>query len=516
MRKKWINIGFGLGVAGLIFSMFGIGKAVEVPSTSLKAKQEAFETSESEYTSDPNLFSSESEADLTFHIPTVTKTENSTAFKIYINEESSSTNNYMLGYFGTGDQYYPCSVQYTLKNKNGGFSRIGTSAINFSNNLVKYVGVGNDLGPKEDIELTCDLEYGVDEEVDYTQPIYMINIFKYDNPGYEVIDKVPDFTKRYKLQGTVGESFNDIADYCDFDYQGVSIFNGFSSFKVLVNSEKAVESYKNHPTYGKQYRKYEEYIDEGQMYVRTRFSYSGDTSYIIEFKDGRKQEVKDLATNVEIKNNESSLYFLIKNVNYKEVKNLRIKGGLIYVGIYNTETYKEVSKTGFSMRFGYMNFKIDDMTNKDGSVSIAKQSKFYTFDCDLFVGLSVGVFAVCYIAASLVTYFVLKKKYENDEFRRMNTKQYFKNNILGLLCIGSVISFIEFCIVRFGILNNSLPVYNPSDVWVILFGVASILLVGYFIRYFYLLIKARRERIRNEKLKLRLDKQDDGTISVNK
>ena len=79
---------------------------------------------------------------------------------------------------------------------------------------------------------------------------------------------------------------------------------------------------------------------------------------------------------------------------------------------------------------------------------------------------------------------------------------------------GSLILFVEFCITRFGFLSNSLPVYNPSDVWVIIFGVASLLLVGYFVRYFYLLIKARRERIRNEKLKLRLDKQDDGTISV--
>ena len=127
----------------------------------------------------------------------------------------------------------------------------------------------------------------------------------------------------------------------------------------------------------------EEDIEAGTMYVRTRFSFGGDTRYVVEYKDGRKELVPDLANNIEIKNNETSLYFLLKNVNYKEVKNLSVKGGIIYVGIYNTNTYKEVSKTGFSIRFGYINFKIDDMLKANGAVGVEKDNEFYKFNCDL-------------------------------------------------------------------------------------------------------------------------------------
>lgn len=520
MSRKWNKVGFGLSIVGLIFSMFCFLGETKTSLNDLKAKKEAG-ISETNYISDPDLFLEGEEADIAYYIPTVAKTENSTALKIFVKQNDSSNNNYMLGYYGSGDRYFPCSIQCTLKNKENGTTRISTTEVNFDYSLVKYVGLGVNLGPKEK-ELTCDIEHGVDEVVDLDKPIYIINVFKYVPSSNLEDEKMPNnFNEKFKMKGVFGSNAEntsyrvyDMADYCEFNYAGVSNFNGFSSFKVNVNSEKSVESYINDKTYGKSYKKYEEDIEAGTMYVRTRFSFGGDTRYVVEYKDGRKELVPDLANNIEIKNNETSLYFLLKNVNYKEVKNLSVKGGIIYVGIYNTNTYKEVSKTGFSIRFGYINFKIDDMLKANGAVGVEKDNKFYKFNCDLFIIISICVFALCYIATSLTIYFVLKNKYKDDEFRKMNTKLYFKNNILGLLCIGSLILFVEFCITRFGFLSNSLPVYNPSDVWVIIFGVGSLLLIGYFVRYFYLLIKARRERIRNEKLKLRLDKQDDGTISV--
>lgn len=520
MSKKWNRIGFGLGLLGLIFSMFCFSNQEKASISALKEKKDAI-SNETSYVADPDLFLEGEEADIECYIQTISKTENSTALKLYIKQEDSSENNYMLGYYGDEGQYFPCSIQCTLKNKDTGETRISTTLVNFESVFVKYIGLGGDLGPKEKKDLTCDVEHGVDEEVDLEKPIYIINIFKYIPLSSEE-EKIPNnLQERYKLKTKLGtnsgnDSYKiyDIADFCEFNYAGVSTFNGFSSFKVNVDSSKAVAAYINDPTYSKYYNKYEEDIVEGTMYIRTRFSFGGDTRYVVEYKDGRKELVSDRAKDIEIKNNSTSLYFLLKNVNFKDVKNLTIKGGIIYVGIYNNNTYKEVSKTGYSVRFGYINLKIDDMLKANGNVAIEKVTNYYEYDCNFFVILSICIFAVIYIIISLIIYFVHKRKYRFDEFKKMNTKQYFKNNILGLFCIGSVILFIEFCITRFGILSNSLPVFNPSDVWVIIFGVASLLLVGYFIRYFYLLIKARRERIRNEKLKLRLDKQDDGTISV--
>ena len=71
-----------------------------------------------------------------------------------------------------------------------------------------------------------------------------------------------NFNEKFKMKGIFGVSAEntsyrvyDMADYCEFNYTGVSNFNGFSSFKVNVNSEKSVESYINDKTYGKNYKK---------------------------------------------------------------------------------------------------------------------------------------------------------------------------------------------------------------------------------------------------------------------
>ena len=177
MSRKWNKVGFGLSIVGLIFSMFCFLGETKTSLNDLKAKKEAG-ISETDYISDPDLFLEGEEADIAYYIPTVAKTENSTALKIFVKQNDNSNNNYMLGYYGSGDKYFPCSIQCTLKNKENGTTRISTTEVNFDYSLVKYVGLGVNLGPKEK-ELTCDNEHDVDEGVNVDKPIYIINVFKY-------------------------------------------------------------------------------------------------------------------------------------------------------------------------------------------------------------------------------------------------------------------------------------------------------------------------------------------------
>lgn len=76
--------------------------------------------------------------------------------------------------------------------------------------------------------------------------------------------------------------------------------------------------------------------------------------------------------------------------------------------------------------------------------------------------------------------------------------------------------FIEFTAVRVNLISNSLPIFNPADAFICAFAIASLLLVGYFIKYFYVLFKAKYERRRNEKLKMNNNVIDDGTLIINK
>ena len=74
-----------------------------------------------------------------------------------------------------------------------------------------------------------------------------------------------------------------------------------------------------------------------------------------------------------------------------------------------------------------------------------------------------------------------------------------------------VILALMFIIFRFEAFNNAVVVYNPIDAYVIVFAVAAVITIGYYIKFFYTMIKTNLEKKKAIKLKLDEDVQDDGT-----
>ena len=103
---------------------------------------------------------------------------------------------------------------------------------------------------------------------------------------------------------------------------------------------------------------------------------------------------------------------------------------------------------------------------------------------------------------------------KDDEFKRMIPKQYFKTNTMGLLTLGILLVTIEAIAFRVSLMKNTLPIFNSLDIIIVIGGVASIILVGYFIRYFAIQFKNMRDAKRNEKLKLNKNTMDDGTLII--
>ncbi len=93
----------------------------------------------------------------------------------------------------------------------------------------------------------------------------------------------------------------------------------------------------------------------------------------------------------------------------------------------------------------------------------------------------------------------------------MNNKSFFKQAVTAFFCIGIVLYAFTFIYIRFWPMNNSVIVYNPTDVFVVLFAIAAIIAIGYYIRYFYLAYKAAKHRKEVKRLKLDQDVEDDGT-----
>ena len=71
---------------------------------------------------------------------------------------------------------------------------------------------------------------------------------------------------------------------------------------------------------------------------------------------------------------------------------------------------------------------------------------------------------------------------------------------MGLITIESLILAVESITLRSTTLLTSFKVYNEIDVYIVVSSIASIIFVGYFIKYFITMFKNNAEKRRNEKL----------------
>ena len=159
-----------------------------------------------------------------------------------------------------------------------------------------------------------------------------------------------------------------------------------------------------------------------------------------------------------------------------------------------------LGKSQINYKFAYISV-VDQDYNKALAV----------FNWNLFLVIFMLSFAAVFAASAFVLYRILKEKFKNDEFRRVNSKKYLKKSILGGLGSSVIVLAILFIIMRFGGFKNTIVVFNPTDPFVIGFTIAGAIILGYFIVLLVKAIKTEAERRRIIKLKLDEDELDDGT-----
>ena len=132
-------------------------------------------------------------------------------------------------------------------------------------------------------------------------------------------------------------------------------------------------------------------------------------------------------------------------------------------------------------------------------------------DLNLTLILTYVIYTIVYAGLSVALFFFLKNRYKNDEFRRMKPKSFIKKTIIGFVGSCIVLLTIMSIIYRFSLFKNSVYAFNPSDVFVVLSGIVSVVIIGYFIKYLYGLYRSNKQRKEALKLKLNEDVDDDGT-----
>ena len=255
-------------------------------------------------------------------------------------------------------------------------------------------------------------------------------------------------------------------------------------------------------------------IRNGIAYIRTRINLSNVTKYYVYYEDQAEPLIFDsIETYFNVTNN-GTLEILLEGVDIDKIVDFEIKAFYVYCDIFSSETNGSVRSSSIGLRFSSSDVGMQDLIASNGEVLKDKTLNPYKVDLDLAMGLSVAGFVILYEAISIFTFFYLKNKNKDDEFKRMIPKQYFKTNTMGLLTLGILLVTIEAIAFRVSLMKNTLPIFNSLDIIIVIGGVASIILVGYFIRYFAIQFKNMRDAKRNEKLKLNKNTIDDGTLII--
>ena len=311
----------------------------------------------------------------------------------------------------------------------------------------------------------------------------------------------------------------DLSKILSFKASGNSTFAGFSVFSLTMDKNLDVVSNKYpepHSLYldvkSDIYEQNKSQIEKGETRIRYSLNNLYLSSYRFVYESGGQlkeaivpitsvvyyqvlESDKDNKVSVIVENSQVAPDFSADKVRTFELMNITVQMDLFVTS--NTGSTSVLGKSAVSFKFAYITVRNDE--------------KIDIFNWNIFLAIFTLVFMGLYAAGAFVLYKVLKEKYKNDEFRRINDKKYLKKAILsglGFTVIALAILFIVMRVVGFA---NTIVAFNPTDPLLIIFAVAGMIIGGYFIVILIKAIKAEKERRKAIRLRLNEDTEDDGT-----
>ena len=417
--------------------------------------------------------------------------------------------NFILGWYPRDDQgkitnAEPLVLEYKIKRTSGELSESLYYEFSPSTDTSLYECVGKEISDFTK-SLYCDIELAAGEEIDF-ESVMLHNIFRTKTNSAEVAIPEPDMSQAYRIVPKQGFlKVYKIEDFINCTFKGLTTFLGYTAIDVNVN--KSTENVYQHLKTN-YYNANLKDIENGKLKIRYRLTSLGLCSFRIVYNDGGTDVTKDVKIVTPIpqyklaQQEGNRLSFLIKNSDVDAHFNANNIRSVSFVGFYVSldlmGAKAVIPKSGVITRFG--NFNIMPYTEKVNP-----------FDVNVFLIIVLVSYIALFVLGAVGLYFYLKNKYKNDEFRRMKTKSYIMKTALFLVGSTIVLFDIIFIALRGSVLNNAIVVFNPTDAFIIVLSVLSVVIIGYFIKYLVGVIKVSKERRRIIKLKLNEDVDDDGT-----
>ncbi len=444
------------------------------------------------------------------------KTETSIAASITFTASEDYNYSYYCGYGTSAEDFQPATLEYKVKIGSGA-TETRNVALTKNNQNAYYDFVGSIS--ESTLQLLTDIHINPGESL-VDNSFRVFNIFastrdennklvpKKDDQGkyvkyYSVTKKAPLY-KEYSF-----------SDFAGIKYQGCSTFNGYSTINFVTTSfgPDLAETYRSiSSTIRRVYDESASEVEAGNIWIRTMLVFNVDSRFIAYYEDGSSKEFTTINDRIDITKSGSSLVLLYKDFETKGLSDFEFYNFYVYADLYSTATGKSVPKSNAVLRFAYKKVGVSEVKDADGNIVIEQTKNPYFVNVDVAITLTAIAVLLAFVGATFGLFFYRKKKYANDEFKRVRPKEFFQTAGMGLFTVESIVLAIESIIFRATVLNTSFDVYNTIDVLIIVFSIASIILGGYFIKYFATAIKnykAKRDILR---LQLNQDKMDDGVL----
>ena len=466
-------------------------------------------------TTDTNVFDISS----TSYSPASNKKANVGGTKVELPDPLGRPLNFVLGYIDETHNF-PLVIQYDRVIKENG---VETSRVTHYDSLELNNTSGNPYdacGPMSSNTYTRSFGYkvGPNEYID-DESVVFHNIMKASPAG------VTDFSTQYFVKPLIGYSEKQhIENLVNVRPSNSSTFAGYSLFTLKMDKNLSITSHRYpepHSLYldvkTDIYEQNIAQIKSGQTIIRYSLYNLYNSSYHFKYigSDGTlKDVVKPIKTVISYqiltKDSDNLVSILVKNSDIgadfsaEKVRLFELQEITIQMDLQTTTTSDSVAilaKSSISYKFAYITI----FDNVDANTPLK------VFSWDMFLIIFFIAYIVVYAAAAFVTYRIMKEKFKNDEFRRVNDKKFLKQAIIGGFGLGEVLLAVLFLIMRTSGFKNTIVVFNPTDPILIATAIVGMIIIGYFIVYVVKLVKAEKDRRKAIRLKLNEDVDDDGT-----
>lgn len=499
--KKKIILGATMSLlAGIVFCA-STGNVKSLAENPVKSANSTVSTQ--------NLFEYDNEIDSSY-VTSATSTDSCLTYNFSIKFKSNvktTTHSYMLGFYGEGDEYLPLTVKYDVTTSSGKVSR--ESYFDRPTTVTNYYGFGSNLG-STDRTLRITLNVRSTEQID-KDSVKLSNIFLAEKLS-ENSSWTPNLNTNFYLgikapANYTGDAIPDPVDSSKMfkvEFEKYGTFAGQTS--LIYNIEvDALSHYKT--AKASYYSRLSSKLSNGDkevssptLFIRYQLYALSNTSFVITFDDGtvRTYSANNVKPNINLSAGKNTVNFLLGDLKPNHIKSIDIKNLTFYIDIATIDYLKTQPGTAISYAFG--NIEVDLTDSKTSNINT-------------YLIISTVIFVVVFAGAAIGLYFYRRNKYKNDEFNRMNTKRYIKSSVTAFIGTGSIYYLILFIFHRSNSLSNTTIVSNPCDVPIVIFGILSIIMIGYYARFFLITYKDHKTKKQIEKLKLNSvdDKQDDGT-----